>query len=302
MTQRSGYFDDFGMDTITLAGPLEAKLRAMKDAGFTQVMLKANDLVGHADGIEAAVKAVKCSGLRVTGFQVLRDFEGLSGHLHVYKVDMAKAMLEMAYSLGAPVLLACSSTSQHASSDLDAIARVLRKLAMLAVPLGIKIAFEGLSWGRTINEFTAAWDIVCRADAPNLGLAFDSFHALATKTALDALDLLEPDKIFLVQLADFMWQEIRTVEERIETARHFRVFPGEGVHSDELRRLVIELDGMGYRGDYSFEVFNDDYQQMPLATVAERARRSAVWLGEDVLHRSMPLPGRMRLRRDRPEP
>jgi hypothetical protein len=47
---------------------------------------------------------------------------------------------------------------------------------------------------------------------------------------------------------------------------------------------------MGYRGDFSFEVFNDDYQQLPLSTVAERARRSALWLHQDVLHRSAPLP------------
>ena len=46
----------------------------------------------------------------------------------------------------------------------------------------------------------------------------------------------------------------------------------------------------------SFEVFNDDYSQMPPAAVAQRARRSAVWLGEDVLRRSAPLPNRMRLR------
>ena len=70
----------FGMDTITLPGTLEAKLEAMQRAGFEQVMLKANDLVGHPGGVEAAVRAVKASGLRVTGFQVLRDFEGLSGH------------------------------------------------------------------------------------------------------------------------------------------------------------------------------------------------------------------------------
>ena len=34
----------------------------------------------------------------------------------------------------------------------------------------------------------------------------------------------------------------------------------------------------------------------PLATVAQRARRSAEWLGEDVLRRSVPLAGRMRLK------
>ncbi|MET0335307.1 MAG: sugar phosphate isomerase/epimerase, partial [Rhizobacter sp.] len=111
------------MDTITLAGPLEAKLAAMQEAGFEQVMLKANDLVGHPLGWRAAVDAVKASGLRGTGFQVLRDFEGLSGHLHHYKLDIAKTMLEMCAALGCDVLLACSSTSTHASADLDHIAR-----------------------------------------------------------------------------------------------------------------------------------------------------------------------------------
>ena len=91
MTRATGFIDDFGMDTITLAGSLENKLKAMREAGFGQVMLKANDLVGHEGGVDAAVRAVKASGLRVTGFQVLRDFEGLSGHLHGYKVDIAKA-------------------------------------------------------------------------------------------------------------------------------------------------------------------------------------------------------------------
>jgi sugar phosphate isomerase/epimerase len=286
----------FGMDTITLAGPLEAKLAAMKAAGFSQVMLKANDINGHPGGLQAAVQAVKDSGLRGTGFQVLRDFEGLSGHLHHYKVDIAKAMLEMCAALDCKVLLACSSTSTHASQDLDHIARDLRKLAMLAIPFGIRIAYEGLSWGRTVNEFTTAWDIVCRADCPNLGLGIDSFHIFAAKTSLEEIDYLDPSRIFLVQLADFMWQETRTFEERMATARTFRVFPGEGVHSEQLVELVQKLDRLGYDGDYSFEVFNDDYQQMPLPMVAERGRRSALWLAEDVLRRSVPLPNQMRLK------
>lgn len=286
----------FGMDTITLAGPLEAKLAAMKAAGFSQVMLKANDINGHPGGLEAAVAAVKASGLRGTGFQVLRDFEGLSGHLHHYKIDIAKAMLEMCAALDCKVLLACSSTSAHASQDLDHLARDLRKLAMLALPLGIRIAYEGLSWGRTVNEFTAAWDVVCRADCPNLGIGLDSFHIFAAKTALDEIDYLDPSKIFLVQLSDFMWQETKTFEERMATARTFRVFPGEGVHSEQIVDLVLRLDRLGYAGDYSFEVFNDDYQQMPLPMVAERGKRAALWLAEDVLRRSVPLPNQMRLK------
>jgi len=281
--------DHFGMDTITLAGPLEGKLRAIREAGFTQVMLNANDLAGHPGGPDAAVEAVRRSGLRVTGFQVLRDFEGLSGHLHAYKVDIAKAMLEMCHALGSRVLLVCSSTSSHATGDFELLRKDLQKLAMLAVPYGIRIAYEALSWGRHVNEYTQAWDIVAEAERSNLGLAIDSFHILATGTAPEPLEEIVAQKIFLVQLADFMWREIRSREERIDTARHFRVFPGEGVHSEQVAALVRTLDRLGYRGDYSFEVFNDDYTQLPLAVVAARARRSVKWLTDQVSRRSLPL-------------
>jgi len=45
---------------------------------------------------------------------------------------------------------------------------------------------------------------------------------------------------------------------------------------------------MGYRGDYSFEVFNDDYKQLPLPVVAERARRSVKWITGRVARWSLP--------------
>jgi sugar phosphate isomerase/epimerase len=280
--------DHFGMDTITLAGPLETKLRAIGGAGFTQVMLNAGDVVGHPDGEDAAVRAVRESGLRVTGFQVLRDFEGLSGHLHAYKVDVAKAMLQMCRALGATVLLACSSTSAHATGDRQVLIRDLRKLALLAVPFGIRIVYEALSWGRHVNLLADAWEIVREADRSNLGLCIDSYHVLAHGTGTAVVEAIDLRKVFLVQLSDFLWQETTSREDRIETARHYRVFPGEGVHGAEVGALVRALDDGGYRGDYSFEVFNDDYKQLPLPMVAARARRSVRWITGLVSRRSLP--------------
>jgi hypothetical protein len=34
---------------------------------------------------------------------------------------------------------------------------------------------------------------------------------------------IDSRKIFLVQLSDFMWREVRSPEDRIDTARHSRV-------------------------------------------------------------------------------
>lgn len=222
------HVDNFGMDTITLAGSLNAKLAAVKAAGFSQIMINARDLVGHEGGVDAAIDVVRSSELRVTGFQVLRDFEGLSGHLHDYKIDIAKAMLQMCHRLGSQVLLVCSTTSQHATDDLESI---------------------------------------------------------------------DTDKIFLVQLSDFMWQDAATFADRMATARTFRVFPGEGVHSETVAELVHKLDQAGYRGDYSFEVFNDDYQQIPIPVVCQRAYNSAAWISQNILRKGAPLPA---WTRDRP--
>jgi len=49
----SEYIADFGMDSISLAGPLAAKLRAIKEAGFSQVMLAA-----HISIIERAMSTL----------------------------------------------------------------------------------------------------------------------------------------------------------------------------------------------------------------------------------------------------
>src|SRR5450830_548664 len=261
---------NFGMDSITLAGPLESKLAASKAVGFSQIMLWAKDLASHPGGLSEAVRVVRASGVRVTGIQVMRDYEGLTGPLHEYKLDIAKNLLQVCQAVGAPLLMVCSSTSSHASGELPLIARHLAKLATLAVPLGVRIGYEALSWGRHVNQYEQSWEAVELAGHANLGVVIDSFHMLANGAGLDALEEIPGHKIAMVQLSDFMWRDTRSAEERLETARHLRVFPGEGAHSAELTDLLRRLDRGGYGGDYSFEVFNDDYLQLSPDIVAQR--------------------------------
>ena len=231
---------------------------------------------------------VRDSGLRVTGFEALRDFEGLDGHLHRYKVDVAKSMLTVCRDVGGDLLVVEATTSTHAVPDLERTVTDLNKLALLAIPLGIRIAYKPRVGSRTAADLAAASDIMFHAACPNLGLAIDCFDVLVTRSAIEEIDALDPQQIFLVQLSDFLWQEVRSAEDRRETARHSRVFPGEGVHSERVIELMRRLDEKGYRDDYSFEVFNDDYRQLPLAVVAERARRSVKWITGRVGRRSLP--------------
>ena len=207
-------YSDIGMDTASLAGTLECKLAAIRDAGFSQVMISASDVVGHPGGTAAGVRAVRESGLRVTGLEALRDFEGLSGNFHAYKVDVAKSMLDVCFSLGGDMLIVEASTSRHADPDDERVVRDLRMLAMLAVPLGIRIAYKGVSRSRIAKDFRAAGELVFRANFHNLGVAIDAFDVLAARTPLVDLEALDPEQIFLAQLSDFVWQEIDSAEEQ----------------------------------------------------------------------------------------
>ena len=75
----------------------------------------------------------------------MRDYEGLSGPLHRYNIETVRTMLKLCEDVGAERLLICSSTSPHASGKIDDIAADLRKVAMLAAPLGLRVGFEALS-------------------------------------------------------------------------------------------------------------------------------------------------------------
>ena len=264
----------FAMNTNTLAGTLEEKLRAAKAADFGAIVLSGADLVGHPDGVDVAVELVTASGLKVSAFQMLHDFEGLSGHMLDYKIDVARSLFDMMRSVDAPLLIVASTTSPHASGDPRKIAEDLAMLGTLAALPGIRIAYGALSWGRWVNEYTSAWDAVKLADHANVGLAIDSFHVLARGTSREPFDAIPGDRIFLVQLSDYLWD----LDDLIETARHRRVFPSEGNHNVAIVDLVDRIERAGYRGGYSFDVVNDDYAHLPAQAVAARGRKAAMWL------------------------
>ncbi|MES2934556.1 MAG: hypothetical protein V4805_13830, partial [Pseudomonadota bacterium] len=66
-------------------------------------------------------------------------------------IDIAKAMLDMCHALDCRLLLVCSSTSTHATSDLDAIAKDLRKLANIMIDQ-FHAPEEHLMWGSLHNK------------------------------------------------------------------------------------------------------------------------------------------------------
>ena len=265
----------FGMDSRTLAGSLEERLSAIKAAGFAHVMLWSSDLLDHPQGLEQALESVRASELRVTGLQLLRDFEGLTeSQDRADKRSQTEALLALCARVQAPLLLTCSSVAPGGRTDQAELAADLRELATLAASYDIRIAYEALSWGYAVRDLDQAWSLVRTVDHRSLGLAIDSFHMIARETQVDVLQAIDPARIFVVQLADCLQSRFDADDARIHVARHERVFPGSGSHGALIARLLRRLEAIGYQGDYSLEVFGDPYWQQTAGDVARLAAAS----------------------------
>ncbi len=96
--------------------------------------------------------------------------------------------------------------------------------AARAAKRGLRVGFEALAWGKHVQDHRDAWEVVRRADHPNVGLILDSFHTLARKIDPDTIRNIPGDRIFFVQLADAPQIEM----DLLYWSRHFRNMPGEG--------------------------------------------------------------------------
>jgi len=265
----------FGTDTRTFSGCLADRLTATKRAGFKQIMLWRADLEEHPEGVDRACDIVRESGLRVTGMQLIRDMEsGVSGDSRQAKLREAESLCQLSHRVGAPLVLCCSSVAVPSGDSPEVMARDLRELAHIAHEHRIGVAYEALSWGTHINTIGAAANLVERVDHPAFGLAIDSFHLLARNTPLEALNEIDIKRVFLVQLADYRLPALSSNAERIDIARHHRLFPGEGLHGAFSASVVTHLREYGYTGAFSLEVINDAFQATRPADLAIQARNA----------------------------
>jgi len=258
----------FGCTTSTFGGSLSGKLRAMKSAGFMTTELWPRDIFEHPEGPDIANDLMRETGIKVSVYQGLRNYEGMTADVRARKLGVAEQLMDQMALVGADVLVLCSNTAVDSDGDHGRISEDLARLGDLAQSRNIRIAYEALCWGRWIRDYRDAWNVVKAAGHDQVGIMLDCFHIFALGLPLDGIGEIPARNIFLVEIADMPGCNLGL----IELSRHYRLFPGEGV--TPVADFVRRVRAVGYRGDYSLEVFNAHYLASDPATVAERAMRS----------------------------
>ena len=143
----------------------------------------------------------------------------------------------------------------------------------------MRIGYEALAWGKAVNRWSQAWNIVKRANHPHLGLILDSFHTLSLRDDPSGIADVPGEKIFFMQLADAPLLAMDV----LQWARHYRSFPGQGQF--DLENFFETVLRAGYTGPMSLEIFNDLFREAPSRRTAVDAMRSLLYLEGQVRSR-----------------
>lgn len=281
--------------TVSVSGTFRDKLAAIAAAGFDGVEIFEQDFLASDHTPAEVGRMVRDHGLEITLFQPFRDFEGLPEPHRSRAFARARRKFDLMNELGTDLVLICSSVHPEAMGGIDRAAADFHDLGEIAAAQGIRVGYEALCWGRHVSDHRDAWEVVRRADHPNVGLILDSFHTLGRKIDPDTIRAIPGDRIFFVQLADAPAIEM----DLLYWSRHFRNMPGEG--DLDVTGFVRAIAATGYAGPLSLEIFNDQFRAgLPrlvardgyrsLIALADRARRAEPALRVDLAPFPAPAP------------
>jgi len=177
---------------------LPEKLKAISKAGFDAIELSMPDILAYGQQISETKSEIKpkdyttlravgegirqlCEeeGLKILILQPFANFEGWpqGSKERADAFERAKGWMGIMEAVGTDMLQIGSSDADGISSSFDDLASDLAELADILAEKGFKIAYENWCWATHAPTWKDVWEIVKKADRPNLGLCLDTFQS-----------------------------------------------------------------------------------------------------------------------------
>lgn len=259
----------------TLTSDIETDVAVTAQAGYRALELWAGKLDRYLTTHSVAelrallddnhVAPMSINSIEFIAFRSAEDYAGIRAR--------CQQLCELSAQIGNPCVVVVPSPTPDRNMPWEAVVAeyvtVLRDLADIAAPHGVKLSFEFLGFGWcTVRTPRAALEIVQQVDRPNIGMTVDCAHFFGGGGLMSELDLLDPARIFAFHLDDLE----DTPKEAISDAT--RLFPGLGVIP--LDEICRRLSGIGYDGVCSIELFRPEYWGWSPLEVAKTARQAAL--------------------------
>lgn len=148
---------------------------------------------------------------------------------------------------------------------IDESAKVLNELADIAEKYNVSLAFEFL--GQTdcsVQTLDLCNEIVEKVNRKNIGNVLDTFHFYAGNSTFEAIDTLNPEKLFIFHIND-----AEDLPKEQLTDAH-RLYPGLGILP--IKEIKSRFDKIGYDRMVSIEIFRPEYWNHDPFEVAKLAK------------------------------
>ena len=147
----------------------------------------------------------------------------------------------------------------------DESVRVLNELGDIAEKHNVSLAFEFLGQSDcSVQTLDFCKEIVEKVNRKNIGLVIDTFHFYAGNSSFEAIETLNPEKLFIFHIND-----AEDLPKESLTDAH-RLYPGLGILP--IKEIKERFDKIGYDKMVSIEIFRPEYWDADPFEVAKLAK------------------------------
>jgi len=209
------------------------------------------------------------------------EFIGFRGPAFNQIRERCQGLCEIAEAIDCPTLVVVPSPTPQATANsvldlffpwdrvVEEYVTVLRDLAAIAQPYGVRLALEflGFAWS-SIRTPRATYEIIQKTDRANVGMNFDACHFFGGGGEYDEIDRLDPSRIYTFHINDM--EDVP--KEAMTDSR--RLLPGQGIIP--LDNICRRLKRIGYDGACAIELFRQEYWAWDPYDLAVQARKASL--------------------------
>lgn len=258
----------------TMHADLETDIKAASEAGFELLEIWAaklreflktktvNDLKEYLKAND--LKPYSINSIEHITFRNEADYAEIKAECEELSAIAGK--LECPYIVVVPGKLPDNATKELI---IDESVKVLNELAEIAEKHNVSLAFEFL--GQTdcsVQTLDLCNEIVEKVNRQNVGNVLDTFHFYAGNSTFEAIEKMNPDKLFIFHIND-----AENLPKENLTDAH-RLYPGEGILP--IKEIKAKFDEIGYDRMVSIEIFRPEYWNQDPFEVARKARRATM--------------------------
>jgi sugar phosphate isomerase/epimerase len=210
------------------------------------------------------------------GVDMISSFEPIELQDPDVMQERCRRLCEAAQTLGCDAfqVVALDGLQHLAWSDMRGeFAALLRDLADIAAPFGVRLALEPVAFA-PLRTLAQALEVIDEAERENIGLNIDTFHIWAGGTPWEEVARLDAKSIVVVHLSDATPRRGKAWSDQDRG-----VLPGEGIIP--LREGIDAIRSTGYDGVWAIEMISDTYWEWDLFTLARKAKSQAETLFAD---------------------